>query len=310
MRTRFRGITVREGVLIEGDGRLGRVEPVPRVHARGRRAVAALRRGGGGRRLAGAGARPGAGQRDRPRGRPGGGPRDRRATAAAGPPRSRSPSPGRRSPTTRPGSRRCATRSGPTARIRVDANGALGRRRRGRGDRAARPGGRGPGVRRAAVPDGRGPGRRTPAGRRPDRGRRVDPPGRGPLPGARPRGRRHRGAQGAAARRGAGLPADRRGHRAAGRRVVGAGDLVGIAAGVALAAALPELPYACGLATGQLLTADVVDRAAGAGGRRAAGRRADGRPAPLDRLRPRPTGWRVGGAAGRRCGPCGRIGRS
>jgi O-succinylbenzoate synthase len=33
---------------------------------------------------------------------------------------------------------------------------------------------------------------------------------------------------------------------------------VGIAAGVALAAALPELPYACGLATVQLLTHDVV----------------------------------------------------
>lgn len=33
---------------------------------------------------------------------------------------------------------------------------------------------------------------------------------------------------------------------------------VGIAAGVALAAALPELPYACGLATVQLLGADVV----------------------------------------------------
>lgn len=33
---------------------------------------------------------------------------------------------------------------------------------------------------------------------------------------------------------------------------------VGIAAGVALAAALPELPFACGLATVQLLAADVV----------------------------------------------------
>ncbi|MCA5895031.1 o-succinylbenzoate synthase [Isoptericola sp. NEAU-Y5] len=33
---------------------------------------------------------------------------------------------------------------------------------------------------------------------------------------------------------------------------------VGLAAGVALAAALPELPYACGLATAQLLTRDVV----------------------------------------------------
>ena len=34
---------------------------------------------------------------------------------------------------------------------------------------------------------------------------------------------------------------------------------VGIAAGVALAAALPELPYACGLATVQLLADDVID---------------------------------------------------
>ncbi|HEY7044710.1 MAG TPA: o-succinylbenzoate synthase [Nocardioidaceae bacterium] len=34
---------------------------------------------------------------------------------------------------------------------------------------------------------------------------------------------------------------------------------VGIAAGVALAAALPELPYACGLATTAMFTADVVD---------------------------------------------------
>jgi O-succinylbenzoate synthase len=33
---------------------------------------------------------------------------------------------------------------------------------------------------------------------------------------------------------------------------------IGLAAGVALAAALPALPYACGLATGQLLRADVV----------------------------------------------------
>ena len=34
---------------------------------------------------------------------------------------------------------------------------------------------------------------------------------------------------------------------------------VGIAAGVALAAALPELPYACGLATATMLAGDVVD---------------------------------------------------
>ncbi|WP_421743486.1 o-succinylbenzoate synthase [Cellulomonas sp.] len=35
---------------------------------------------------------------------------------------------------------------------------------------------------------------------------------------------------------------------------------VGLAAGVALAAALPELPYACGLATAQLFTSDLVDQ--------------------------------------------------
>jgi o-succinylbenzoate synthase len=33
---------------------------------------------------------------------------------------------------------------------------------------------------------------------------------------------------------------------------------IGLAAGLALAAALPELPYACGLATGQLLQTDIV----------------------------------------------------
>ena len=51
--------------------------------------------------------------------------------------------------------------------------------------------------------------------------RRAD----GPLPGAGPGGRRHRGAQGAAAGRGPRLPADRRGHRPAGRRVVRPGDV-------------------------------------------------------------------------------------
>jgi O-succinylbenzoate synthase len=34
---------------------------------------------------------------------------------------------------------------------------------------------------------------------------------------------------------------------------------VGLAAGVALAAALPELPYACGLGTAALLSDDVTD---------------------------------------------------
>ena len=65
-----------------------------------------------------------------------------------------------------------------------------------------------------------GPAPRRRAGRR----GRVDPAGRGPLPGARPARRRRRGAQGAAARRRARLPADRRGHRPAGRGVQRPGD--------------------------------------------------------------------------------------
>ena len=75
---------------------------------------------------------------------------------------------------------------------------------------------------------------------------------------------------------------------------------VGIAAGVALAAALPELPYACGLATVQLLTDDVVAEpllpvdgalpVRAPGGRRRRARRLAGDP-------------RAGGALG---GPAGR----
>ena len=106
---------------------------------------------------------------------------------------------------------------GPDGLVRVDANGAWDVDEAVRAiaaiDRAAG------GLEYVEQPvDGRrGPRRRTPSGRRAGRGRRVDPPGRGPLPRPRPRGRRHRRAQGAAARRGAGLPADRRGHRPAGR---------------------------------------------------------------------------------------------
>ena len=188
--------------------------------------MAALRRGGGRRGLAGAGARRGPGQRHRARGRPRAGARDRAAPAAARPPRSRWPSPGRRSADDQ--ARLEAVRDalgpdgpGPGRRQRRAGTST----RRSRAIAAARPGRRRAGVRRAAVRERRGAGRRPARGRRADRGRRVDPPGRRPLPGARPRGRRHRGAQGAAARRRARLPADRRGHRAAGRGLVGAGDL-------------------------------------------------------------------------------------
>ena len=59
---------------------------------------------------------------------------------------------------------------------------------------------------------------------------------------------------------------------------------VGIAAGVALAAALPELPYACGLATVQLLDRRRGRRAAAPRRRLAAGGGADVDPDALDRL--------------------------
>jgi O-succinylbenzoate synthase len=63
---------------------------------------------------------------------------------------------------------------------------------------------------------------------------------------------------------------------------------VGLAAGVALAAALPELPFACGLGTGALLAGDVVaDPLVPVGGRLAV-RRPDPDPDLLER-------WRVEG---------------
>ena len=59
---------------------------------------------------------------------------------------------------------------------------------------------------------------------------------------------------------------------------------VGISAGVALAAALPSLPYACGLATTSLMAADVVrESLSGDGGSLPVGRVAPD-PALLDEL--------------------------
>ena len=206
--------------------------------------MAALRRGGGGRRLAGPGARPGPRQRHRPGGRARGGPRDRRAPVRLphrqGQGRRARPDPRRRRGPGRGGARRARSRR-PDPGRRQRRLGRRRRRSRRSGGSTARPAGWSTSSSRAPTVEDLAAVRR--ARRRADRGRRVDPAGRRPLPGARPRGRRHRGAQGAAARRGAGLPADRRGHRAAGRGVVGARDL-GRASppGVALAAALPELP--------------------------------------------------------------------
>jgi len=63
---------------------------------------------------------------------------------------------------------------------------------------------------------------------------------------------------------------------------------VGLAAGLALAAALPELPYACGLATTQLLAGDVVAEPFAPVGGRLRVRRPDPDPALLARHRADP----------------------
>ena len=226
LRTRFRGITVREGVLLRGARAGGSGARSWSTTPRGRRALAALRRGGRRRRLAGAGARRRPGQRHRARGRPRAGRTRsccaRRLPHRQGQGRRARPDPGRRPGPGRGGPRRArARRPDPRRRQR-----RLGRRRGGRArsallDRAA--GGLEYVEQPCASVEELAAVRRR--GRRADRGRRVDPPRRRPLPGARPGGRRHRGAQGAAARRGAGLPADRRGHRAAGRGLERPGDL-------------------------------------------------------------------------------------
>ena len=114
---------------------------------------------------------------------------------------------------------------GPDGAVRVDANGALGRRHRRADGAAARPGRR----RLEYVEQPCRTVEELAAVRRrvdvPGRGRRVDPPGRRPAAGGPAGGGRHRGAQGAAARRRRGLPAHRRADRPAGGGVVGAGDV-------------------------------------------------------------------------------------
>jgi o-succinylbenzoate synthase len=63
---------------------------------------------------------------------------------------------------------------------------------------------------------------------------------------------------------------------------------VGLAAGVALAAALPDLPYACGLGTATLLAADVTDRPLTPGGGYLDVRRVEVDRALLDQATPDP----------------------
>ena len=271
MRVRFRGVIAREAVLLRGPGRVGRVLAVPRVRRRRVGALAGGRGGVGVDRLAGRRcAVPCRSTRRCPRcprrrwrgccarydgcatakvkvAERGQALRRRRRAGGGGP------------------RRHGAGRAGPGRRQR-----RLGRRRGERGAAAAR--GLGPGVRRAAVRHRRGAGgvarRPRPARGRPAGGRRrVDPQGVRPDAGGARGGRRHRRGQGRPARRGRLGARDRRASAGCRRSVSSALDTsVGIAAGVALAAALPELPYACGLSTVELMAGDVCYALAGPGG--------------------------------------------
>ena len=253
MRTRFRGITVREGMLLRappGGGSGARSwSTTPRSPSPG---CAAPRRPppATGRRRCATACRS---TSPCPRSAP-----SRRTrsccAAAAAPPRSRSPSPARPSPTTRPGSRRCATRSGPAAGSASTSTGcgtvdaavasiAVLDRAAGGLEYVEQPCAqrRGPGARYAARVD-------VPIAADESIRRAEDPYRVRDLEAAdvavlkvQPLG---------------GVRACLRIAEDIGLPVVVSSALetsVGIAAGVALAAALPELPYACGLATVQLL---------------------------------------------------------
>ena len=258
MRIRFRGVTVREGALIEGPAGLGGVLAVRRLRPARVRALAGVRAGGGVRRAG--------------RSRSGTGSAVNVIVPAVGPERAREIVAGSGCRTAKVKvadagqgqaddiARVAAVRDaiGPDGRIRVDVNGAW---TVGAGARRmlaalapvgleyveqpcatlARAG-------RAAAAD------RSAAGRR-----RVDPPRRGPAGGAGGRGGRRRRAQGRSRWAASGPCCGWR--PSCGLPVVVSSAMessVGLAAGVALAAALPELRYDCGLATMSLLTGDVT----------------------------------------------------
>jgi O-succinylbenzoate synthase len=144
---------------------------------------------------------------------------------------------------------------------RADPGGRQRRLDGGPGRRGAgRAGAVRPRVRRAAVRHGRGARRAAPR-RLPGAGGRgrERAQGRGPAAGGARRRGRPRGAQGGPL---SGWPGRWRSRRPCGLPVVVSSALdtsVGISAGLALAAALPELPYACGLATTGLFTSDVAE---------------------------------------------------
>ena len=229
MRTRFRGITDRQGMVWRGSAGWGGVEPVPR-----------LRRGRAGAR--------GCGRRTRRPSRAG-----RSRSGIGSPVNATVPAVGPEQAAAVAAGSGLPDGQGQGRRARADAGRRPGPGRGG--PRGARPGRPGPGRRQRRLVGRRRPRRRCAAltefdleyaeqpcrtveelaelrrrlarrDRRPDRRRRVDPPGRGPVPGrSELAGGRHRGAQGAAARRGPGLPGDRGADRAAGGGVQRPGDL-------------------------------------------------------------------------------------
>ena len=85
---------------------------------------------------------------------------------------------------------------------------------------------------------------------------------------------------------------------------------VGLAAGVALAAALPELPYACGLATMSLLAGDVTGEPLAESGGELPVRRPAVDPDALARWEADPAPWRERALAAARYLPAGVSGQS
>ena len=238
-----------------------------------------------------------------------------RARGLPRPPRSRWPSRGRRLADDLDRVEAVRDALGPAGRLRVDANGGLVGRRRGGRDRRAGPGRRRAGVRRAAV---RARSRTSPlydAGstcRSPPTSRSAAPPTPTACATSRPpTSPCSRCSRSAACAPACGSPR-RSGCPSSCRRRWRPRS--GIAAGVALAAALPRLDHACGLATGQLLTADVavaepllpVD--GDAAGAPARGRRTGARWTRVAASPDRVACWedRLAG----RAAPCGRIARS
>ncbi len=252
----------------------------------------------------------GPGQRHRARRRPRAGPRDRRSRGGCRTAKVKVAEPGQTLADDQARLEAVRDALGPDGRIRIDANGGWDVDDGGRRDRARStgpPAAWSTSSSRARRVEDLAAVRRR--GRRADRGRRVDPPGRRPLPGPRPRGRRHRGAQGAAARRGPRLPADRRGHRAAGRRVVGAGDLASASRpGSPWPPRCPSCPTPaawppCSCSTDDVVAEPLLPVDGVLPVRLPVGRRGCARPA---RRRARP-GRALGGPAGRGAGACGRI---